>query len=61
MATYVGLTVIREEAAWRNISTEPQDVKDEGTERQTFEKVEAVTFSSEAKVPSKEVPAPERI
>lgn len=32
-----------------------------GAKGQTFEKVEAVIFSSEAKVLSKEVPAPERI
>ena len=59
MTTYVGLAVIREEAAWRNISTEL--VKVEGAKTQTFEKVEAVIFSSEAKVPSKEVSAPARI
>ena len=59
MTTYVGLAVIREEAAWRNISTEL--VKVEGAEAQTFEKVEAVIFSSEAKVLSKEISAPARI
>lgn len=53
MTTYVGLAVVREETAWRNISTEP--VKVEGVKGQTFEKVEAVIFSSEAEVPSKEV------
>lgn len=36
-------------------------VKVEGAKGHTFEKVEAVIFSSEAKVLSKEVPAPERI
>ena len=59
MTTYVGLAEIREEAACRNISTEP--VKVEGAKGQTFEKVEVVIFSSEAKVLSKEVSAPARI
>lgn len=36
-------------------------VKADGAKGQTFEKVEAVIFSSEAKALSKEVPAPERI
>ena len=42
-----------------NISTEL--VKVEGAKGQTFEKVEVVIFSSEAKVVSKEVSAPARI
>jgi hypothetical protein len=61
MTTYVGLAAIREEAAWRNISTELVKVEGAKTQTQTFEKVEAVIFSSEAKVLSKEVSAPARI
>jgi hypothetical protein len=62
MATYVGFAAIREEVAWRNISTKPHVSRVEEAKGQTFEKVEPVIFSSEAKVLSREIPAPpERI
>jgi len=55
MTTYVGLAAIREEAALRNVNTEPVEIEEAG---QTFEKVEALILSSVAKVLSREVSAP---
>lgn len=58
MTTYVGLAAIREEAAWRRYKFETKKVEVEG---QTFEKVEVLILSRDAKVLSKEGSAPVKI